>query len=116
MTHPKRPRDPSSSPNRLSVSRTGRSGPEILTPDASAAPSGTAGQCAAWPFPESQEAAGASTNLRAVMCLLIGATARLAIMACLINFFVFVSGAEQTAFDYRDRIMHIPGAFSPPGV
>jgi hypothetical protein len=37
-------------------------------------------------------------------------------MACLINFFVFVSGAEQTAFDYRDRIMRIPGAFSPPGV
>jgi hypothetical protein len=32
-------------------------------------------------------------------------------MACLINFFVLVSGAEQTAFDYRDRIKRIPGAF-----
>src|ERR1700688_4293644 len=28
-----------------------------------------------------------------------------------INFFVFVSGAEQTAFDYRDRIIIISGAF-----
>jgi hypothetical protein len=49
MTHPKRPRDPTtSSPNRSSISASG--------------------QCAAWPFPESRKPRWCVRLLQAVRC------------------------------------------------